>query len=350
MTVTIEPFGTLPDGTAVELCVVDNGMGVELRAITLGAIITALRTPDRRGRRESIVLGHAALLPYVENRSYLGAVVGRFANRIAHARLQIDGKMHQLAANDGPHHLHGGRRGFDRHVWSATPRRTPTSVGVVFTRVSPDGEEGYPGTVEARVSYDVSTDNAVHIGYETTTTAPTVVNLTQHTYFDLSAGAAPDALGHELLLEADAYLPVDGSLIPLGAAAAVADTPFDFRQPRPIGERIGEGHQQLTHGRGYDHTWIRNGGGTIGRAAFVREPLSGRTLDVWTTEPGVQFYSGNQLDGRETANGRVLHQHAGFCLETQHFPDSPNQPSFPTTLLRPAQVRASITQWRLGCS
>jgi aldose 1-epimerase len=349
MTLTIEEFGHIADGSPVEMYVLDNGRGIELRAISYGGIIISLRCPDRDSRAASIVLGHASLVPYLDNNAYLGAIIGRYANRIAAGRFRLDGRVHQLGLNDGPHHLHGGRKGFDQHVWTASPRRSATAVGVSFSRTSADGEEGYPGTLDVGVSYELSLEDEVTIEYRATTTAPTIVNLTQHTYFDLSAGAAADVLGHELTLDANCYLPVDERLIPLGAEEAVAGTPFDFRQPTPIGSRITQADEQLRRGRGYDHSWVLNRRGPVSRAAVAVEPTSGRTLEVWTTEPAVQFYSGNQLDGSIIAAGdRVLHRHAGFCLETQHYPDSPNHPLFPPTTLHPAQTFASKTVWRLG--
>ena len=352
MLVRTEHFGTLPDGTGVNAYVLDNGR-VRLRAIDYGAIITALHVPDRHGNAASIVLGHAALEPYLTNPHYLGAVVGRYANRIRHGRFMLDGHVYQLAVNDGSHHLHGGRVGFDRHVWAGTPAQSDESVGVVFSRRSPDGEEGYPGDLQVRVSYELSRHDGhddVSIAYSATTTAPTIVNLTQHSYFDLSSGRAHDVLGHELTIDASSYVPVDSGLIPLGTTAAVAGTPFDFRASTGIGTRIGHDDPQLARGRGYDHCWVLNGGGGLARAAHVAEPTSGRTLEVWTTEPGVQFYSGNLLDGRIAAGGRALNRHTGFCLETQHMPDSPNIPVFPSTTLVPAAAYSSRTVWRLGCA
>ena len=348
MTVTVQPFGALPDGSPVELYTLRNRHGLEVNASTYGGIITTIATPDRHGRSASVVLGHADLEPYLENRAFLGAVIGRYANRIANGRFELDGRTFQLTLNDGAHHLHGGERGFDRHLWAGVPRRSPTAVGVALSRQSGDGEEGYPGVLRARVIYDLTDTNELWIRYEATASKPTVVNLTQHTYFDLSAGEEPDVLGHELILDADTFLPVDDGLIPLGAAAAVADTPFDFRHRTTIGARIHEGDEQLRRGRGYDHNWIIKGAGHLRRAAMVVEPRSGRTLEVWSTEPGVQFYSGNRLTSAVTAHGRPLSPHAGFCLETQHFPDSPNHPTFPTTVLRPSYTCASTTMWRFG--
>ena len=350
MTVTTRQFGRLPDGSDVDLYVLDNGR-VEVRAITYGAIITSLRTVDRDGGRASIVLGHGQLEPYIENPPYLGAVVGRFANRIARGRFSLDGRAYQLSANDGPNHLHGGPRGFHRHVWNAAPHQEGNASGVVFTRLSPDGEEGYPGALAARVAYVLSSTDDVTITYEATTSAPTIVNLTQHTYFDLSAGSAADVLAHELTIDAGSYLPVDDTMIPLGDASPVADTPFDFRAATSIGSRLQAADDQLRRGRGYDHSWVLDKPAPLARAARAADRASGRSVEVWTTEPGLQFYSGNLLDGSvAAAGGRVLRQHAGFCLETQHFPDSPNQPAFPSTVLRPGETYRSTTVWRCGCA
>jgi aldose 1-epimerase len=341
-------FGRLPDGEGVDLYVLADG-GVELRAIPYGGVITALVTSDRRGNRASIVLGHDRLDPYIENRPYLGALIGRYANRIAGARFRLDGQTHVLHANDGPHHLHGGVHGFHRRLWSATAQPEAAPPGVVFTRTSVDGEEGYPGAVDVRVSYGV-TAHEVAIEYEATSTAATIMNMTQHTYFDLSGGAARDVLSHELTIDAGAYLPVDETLIPVGAPASVAGTPFDFRDAAAIGSRMAVDDTQLRRARGYDHTWVLDKPAAFSRAARVWEPTSGRSLEVWTTEPGLQFYAGNQLDGSITAAGRrVLRRHAGFCLEPHHFPDSPNRDDFPSAVLRPGETYRSRTVWRLGC-
>ena len=350
MTVTTERFGRLPDGAEVDLYVLGNGR-VEVRAMTYGGVITRIETPDRRGRRASIVLGHDHLEPYIENPPYLGALVGRYANRIAEARFVLDGRTHHVTRNEGAHHLHGGVRGFHRHLWTASTHKSADCADLVLTRNSPDGEEGYPGALDARVRYRVTADDELAIEYEATTTAPTIVNMTQHTYFDLSAGEARDVLAHELAIDADSYLPVDDTSIPLGAPAPVAGTPFDFRAATAIGDRLGQDDEQLRHGRGYDHSWLLDRRAPLSRAARVLEPASGRTLEVWTSEPALQFYSGNRLDGSITAaGGRVLQRHAGFCLETQHAPDSPNRPDFPSTVLRPSDTYRSTTVWRFGCA
>jgi aldose 1-epimerase len=337
------PFATTPAGQPVELFTLTNPRGMEVRAITYGGIILSLRTPDRDGRLGDIVLGYDSLDGYLRKTPYFGAIIGRYGNRIAGGRFTLDGRTYPLATNDGPNHLHGGVRGFDKVVWAGEPLDTDSAVGVVFTYASPDGEEGYPGTLHARVTYTLTDDGRLIVDYRATTDQATPVNFTQHTYFNL-AGAG-DILGHELMIVADRYTPVDATLIPTGELASVEGTPFDFRTPTTIGARIGADHVQLRNGLGYDHNFVldRDGPGLM-HAARVVEPTSGRTLDVWTTEPGLQFYSGNFLDGSITGKGgRVYAHRTGFCLETQHFPDSPNQPAFPTTIVRPGEEYRSRT-------
>lgn len=341
------PFGTLPDGTAVDLYSVTNG-SIQLQAINFGAIITSLRVPDRRGTPGDVVIGYGRFSPYVHNPSYFGAVVGRYANRIACGRFDLDGTMYQLATNDGTHHLHGGSRGFDQCMWAASLVSDADTASVTFTRTSPSGEEHYPGTLQVAVTYLLTANDTVEIRYEATTDAATVVNLTQHTYFNLGGETCPNVLGHELQIHAKEYLPVDTTLIPTGEMAAVDGTPFDFRAPVPLGTRIQLDYDQLRRGRGYDHTFVlTRRQPDLEAAAELHDPQSGRRLVIATTEPGLQFYAGQLLDGRVTdAHGRRLHRHAGVCLETQHFPDSPNQPQFPPVTLRPHECFASMTTWR----
>jgi aldose 1-epimerase len=349
--ITRTPFGALPDGRPVHAFTLTNAAGVELRAITVGGVIASLHTPDRRGEPGDIVLGHDAVQPYLDGTAYLGAIVGRHANRIARGRLVLDGRVVQLTINDGRNHLHGGRRGFDKQLWNGEEVRASGGDGVRFSRVSPDGEEGYTGTLRVRVQYLLTDENELRIDYEAESDAPTVVNLTQHSYFDLSCGAADDIGGHLLTLHADAYTAVDAELIPTGDRVAVEGTPFDFRMPTPIGARIAGRDVQLQHGLGYDHNWVLRRPATQGvaPAASVLDPISGRTLEVLTTEPGIQFYSGNQLDGTIIGKqGRRYGARAGFCLETQHFPDGPNQPSFPSPVLRPGELFRSRTVLRFG--
>jgi aldose 1-epimerase len=328
----------MPDGCPVELITLREDGGIELRAITYGGIITAVLVPDRVGVQQNVVLGHATLTGYLTDRAYLGALIGRYANRIGRGHLEIDGRRFQLPANDGLHHLHGGPRGFHTRIWKAEVLRLPDAVGVALTRTSAAGEEGYPGALDVSVHYTLRSGGRVTIEYAAQTDAPTIVNLTQHTYFNLGAD---DVLDHELTIHANQFIPVGPDLIPIGAIADVYGTPFDFRAPIRIGARLRHEEDQLRFGLGYDHNWIlRNGNGSLKRAAVVTEPLSRRTLEVTTTEPGLQFYSGGQLPGAR--------QYTGFCLETQHFPDTPNQPSFPSVVLRPGERYQSTTIWRFG--
>lgn len=342
------PFGTAPDGKAVELITLTNAHGVELRAMTYGAIIVSLKVPDRAGELGDVVLGYDSLAGYVKSSPYFGAVVGRYGNRIARGKFTLDGTDYTLAVNNGPNALHGGLKGFDKVVWSADTMRTPEGVGIRFSYVSKDGEEGYPGTLTTTVTYTLTDANEVHIAYEATTDKATPLNLTQHSYFNLAGQG--DVLSHVLTVNANRYTPVDSTLIPTGELAPVAGTPFDFTTPHAIGERISIDHQQLKFGGGYDHNFVLTRADTgLALAAVLKEPTSGRVLEVRTTEPGVQFYSGNFLDGTLTGKGGVVYAHRnGLCLETQHFPDSPNQEVFPNTILRPGQTYRSRTVWRFG--
>jgi aldose 1-epimerase len=342
---------TVVDGKPIASVTLRNKTGVEIDAISYGAIITHWRVPDRTGQMGDIVLGFDAAERYLKGDSpYFGAIVGRYGNRIGNARFALDGTTYTLAANDGVNHLHGGKRGFDKVVWDSRAAKDSRGPGVVFTRTSPDGEEGYPGELTMTVTYVLTHQNELVVEYQAKTTKPTVVNLTQHTYFNLAGQGSGDILGHELRINADRYTPVDKTLIPTGEIAPVEGTPFDFRKATPIGARIKSEHPQMEFGRGYDHNWVlsRTGSGPS-IAAEVYEPKSGRTLQVSTTEPGLQFYAGNFLDGTLTGKeGRVYRHRYGFCLETQHFPDSPNKPKFPTTTLRPGDTYRSQTIFRTG--
>lgn len=342
-------FGTMPDGRPVESFTLANGNGIEVTAITYGATIVSLRTPDREGRSGDIVLGYPDLEGYLTDSPYFGAVVGRYGNRIARGRFAIDGQTYQLTVNDGVNHLHGGERGFDKVVWDADTVATDSTVAVTFSYTSPDGEEGYPGTLQARVTYTLNDSNELRVDYEAVTDAPTIVNLTQHSYFNLT-GAERNILRHLLEIPADRYTPVDSTLIPTGEIAPVEGTPFDFRMAMPIGERIDADDEQLRRGGGYDHNFVLNRDSAgLALAAQVTEPSTGRTLTITTTEPGIQFYSGNFLDGTITGKeGRVYAHRYGFCLETQHYPDSPNEPGFPSTVLRPGEVYRSTTVFAFG--
>jgi len=349
------PFGTTADAKPVELFTLTNAHDVEVRAMTYGATIVWLHAPDREGHLDDIVLGYPTLAGYLAQSPYFGAIVGRYGNRIAKGRFTLDGKAYQLATNNGPNHLHGGVKGFDKVVWSAEPAETDSSATVTFSYVSPAGEEGYPGTLRARVTYTLTDRDELRVDYLATTDQATPVNLTQHSYFNLAGAGTRDILSHELMIAADRYTPVDATLIPTGEIAPVAGTPFDFRTPTAIGARIGQSDVQLQHGKGYDHNWVLNRAGAaegaLVLAARVTEPTTGRTLDVFTTEPGIQFYSGNFLDGTITGkDGRVYQHRYGFCLETQHFPDSPNHPNFPSTILRPGREYRSTTVFQFGIS
>jgi aldose 1-epimerase len=353
VTVTREPFGRMPDGTTVGVYTMRNDQGIEVRAMDYGGIILSLETPDREGQLDDIVLGYDSLDGYLEETPYFGAIVGRYANRIANGRFTLDGTTYQLATNNGPNHLHGGIRGFDKVVWSGEPFESGDSAGVRFRYRSVDGEEGYPGNLDVTVTYTLTADNTLVIGYHAVTDAPTPVNLSQHSYFNLAGAGSPDILDHRLVIYAGRYTPVDSTLIPRGDIDATGGTPFDFTLPTAIGERIDADDEQLRYGGGYDHNFVLNrtvSGGMV-HAAEVLDPSSGRTLDVWTTEPGFQFYSGNFLDGSITGkNGQVYYHRYGFCIETQHFPDSPNHPEFPSTILRPGEEYHSTTVWRFGVS
>jgi aldose 1-epimerase len=338
-------FGRLADGTDVALFTLTNAHGLEVRAITYGAILVSIRVPDRRGTPGDIVLGFDDLQGYVERSRYFGAVVGRYGNRIAKGRFALDGRTFQLATNNAPNHLHGGVKGFDKVVWQA---QAEGAARLALSYTSPDGEESYPGTLRARVTYEVTGRNELIVQYEATTDAPTPVNLTQHSYFNLAGEGRGDVLDHVLVVDADHFLPVDETMIPTGEIAPVAGTPFDFRRPTPIGARIGVPHEQLARGAGYDHTFVLQGAPGLRRAAQVIEPATGRTLDISTSEPGVQFYSGNRLTGQLGKAGHVYPARGGFCLETQHFPDSPNHSHFPSTILRPGATYQSQTVFTFG--
>ena len=344
------PYGRLPDGTRVDGYTIRNARGTSLHVITYGGIITSLSTRDREGRFDDIVLGFDDLEGYLKDSPYFGAIIGRYENRIARGRFTLDGHTYQVPVNNGPNSLHGGTRGFDKVVWRATSFENDSAAGVVLTHGSPDGDMGYPGRLDVRVMYTLTDADELVVDYRATTTRPTPVNLSQHSYFNLAGSARRDILGHVLELDASRYTPVDSTLIPTGEVAPVAGTPFDFRTATAIGARIDEPREQLRFGRGYDHNFVfdRRGGG-VQHVARVVEPESGRTLDVSTDQPGVQFYTGNFLDGTiRGKGGRVYAHRFAFCLETQHFPDSPNHPAFPSTILRPGEVYRSRTIFRFG--
>jgi aldose 1-epimerase len=330
------PFGRA-GGEQVEIYTLTNAHGVEARIMTYGASIVSLKTPDRRGRLENIVLGFDELETYLAGVPYYGATVGRYANRIANARFALGGTTYRLSTNDGPNSLHGGRRGFDKRVWKADPVGGETNR-LRLTYVSRAGEEGFPGELTAHVTYRLGDDDTLEIDYEATTTAPTPVNLANHSYFNLSGDPHRSILGHTLQMNADTFTPVDAYLIPTGEVRAVAGTPFDFRSATAIGARIEGVDEQLKLGRGYDHNWVLNAprsDSPLRPAAVLSDPVSGRILEIRTTQPGLQFYSGNFMNGKQAGQGSVFGYRTGLCLETQHFPDSPNQATFPNTILRP---------------
>ncbi len=320
--------------------------------MTYGAIVVSLRVRDRTGNLGDIVLGFDSLTGYVKHPVYFGAIVGRYGNRIAKGRFTLDGKTYRLAINNGPNHLHGGIKGFDKVIWQAEPFKGDSGVGVAFSHTSPDGDEGYPGTLAVRARYLLTDRDELVLDYEATTDMPTLINLTQHSYFNLAGAGNGDILGHTLMIAADSFTPVDSTLIPTGVVAPVAGTALDFRAPTAIGARIDDHDPQLQYAGGYDHNFVlqRAGpGGGLVHAARVVAPTTGRTLDVSTTEPGLQFYSGNFLDGTISGKGgHAYGRRSGFCLETQHYPDSPNEPRFPSTILRPGQEYRSRTVYTFG--
>jgi aldose 1-epimerase len=339
-------FGALPDGTAIERYLLRNDRGMTAAILTYGGIVQSMEVPDRDGTMANVVLGFATLADYLAKGAYFGTITGRYANRIAGARFSLDGRSYRLAANDGVNALHGGIGGFSSRVWRAAARRDAGEVGVALRYVSPDGEEGYPGTLDTEVTCTLTADNALRIDYRATTDKPTVVNLTNHSFFNLAGEGTGSVLDHELTLHASRYTPVDEDLIPTGEIAPVSGSALDFTRPAAVGGRIRAGEPQLLRGRGYDHNFVldKPAAGGLSLAARLRDPGSGRVLEVSTTEPGLQLYSGNFLDGSAVGTGgRAYRQSDGLCLETQHFPDSPNRPGFPATVLRPGETFRSTT-------
>lgn len=335
-------FGMLPDGREVHLFILENSNGLKAGIINYGATLVSLEVPDRNGDFDDITLGFDSLEDYLEDSPYFGSTVGRYANRIGGAVFTLEGKKYTLAANDGKNHLHGGLKGFDKVLWSAESKIGEDFVGIEFFYLSPDGEEGYPGNLSCRVTYKLTAGNELIINYQAETDKPTPVNLTHHSYFNLAGEGRGDILNHELMINADHITPVDKTLIPTGEIMAVENTPWDFTAPRKIGERISE-----VPG-GYDHNYVLNKETKgVSLAAKVYEPGSGRVMEIHTTEPGLQFYSGNFLDGSITGkSGKKYHQHSGFCLEPQHFPDSPNKPQFTSTILKPGETYCSQTVFK----
>ncbi len=348
------PFGALANGQSAQLYTLRNAHGIEVQLTNYGGIITSLKTPDRAGNLSDIVLGYDNLAAYVANSPYFGAIVGRYANRIARGHFTLDGTTYTLAVNNGPNSLHGGLRGFDKVIWRARPFQNQEGQSLALDYTSRDGEEGYPGTVHVTVTYTLTADDRLIVDYAATTDKATPINLSQHSYWNLAGNASRDILGHVLTINADATTPVDSTLIPTGEIAPVDGTPFDFRTPTAIGARIEQRQNaQIRYGNGYDHNWVLNRAGAASDAlvlaARVVEPTSGRTMEISTTEPGLQFYSGNFLDGTITGKGGVVYKFRyGLALETQHYPDSPNHPNFPSTILRPGQEYRSRTVFKFG--
>ncbi len=344
-----QAFGKTADQKAIDIYTLTNAQGVEARIITYGGIVVTLKVPDGNGKLGDVALGYDSLEGYLKNNSpYFGAIIGRYGNRIARGRFSLNGWEYRLAQNNGENHLHGGIRGFDKVVWNAKEVENKDGVGLALNYLSKDGEEGYPGTLSVTVVYTLTKNNELKIAYSATSDKPTVVNLTNHSYFNLAGKGS--ILNHEVMIKADRFTPVDRELIPTGELRSVRGTPMDFTQPTAIGARIERQDEQLIFGRGYDHNWVlQSSSGAQALAARVYEPVSGRVLEVYTTEPGVQFYTGNFLDGSiKGKEGKVYQRRYGFCLETQHFPDSPNKPHFPSTVLKPGEQYATTTIYKFS--
>ena len=342
--ITREPFGRTKDGAPVDLFTLRNIKGVEARICNYGGIVVSFKAPDRHGKMDDVVLGY----DYLKNNPFFGALVGRYGNRIARGKFTLDGKEYTLATNNGPNALHGGLKGFDKVVWQTSIRTTPDGPALQLKYLSKDGEEGYPGNLSVTALYTLTDDNGLRLDYTATTDKDTIVNLTEHSYFNLAGKG--DVLDHSVMISAEKFTPVDSTLIPTGELRPVDGTPFDFRKPTPIGARIDRRDEQLKFGNGYDHNFVINKGpGELALAAQVYEPTTGRLLEVLTTEPGLQFYSGNFLDGTAKGKGGWVYQRRnGFCMEAQHFPDSPNHPNFPSVVLKPGEVYRNTIIYRLS--
>ena len=354
-TITKELFGFTPDNQRVDRYTLTNSHGMQVKIITYGGIVQSIRVPDRRHRMANVALGFATLNDYVTSNSpFFGALIGRYANRIANGTFTLAGVTYHLPINNPPNSLHGGTVGFDKRVWSATPQQSGDTVGLELRLTSADGDQGYPGTLQARAVYTLTNRDEIRVDYHATTDKATVVNLTNHSYFNLDGEGSGDIYDHVLQLNASRYTPVDATLIPTGELAPVAGTPLDFRRPTPIGERIRVGFDQLIKGRGYDHNWVldRNDSTSLVRAAKVADRRNGRVLEIFTDQPGIQFYSGNFLDSTLVGtSGRMYRESDGFALETQHYPDSPNHqgdPNFPSVVLRPGQTYQTTTVYKFS--
>ena len=347
---TKRSFGKTPDGTESFLYTLGNKNGMEARITNYGGIVVSLMVRDRNGNLADIVLGYDSLARYVKDTPYFGALIGRYGNRIGKGEFQLGGAKYTLAKNNGPNHLHGGLKGFDKVVWNVDEKASIPGESLVLTYLSKDGEEGYPGNLTVRVVYAVTSNNELRIDYSASTDKATVVNLTHHSYFNLAGEGNGSILDHELFIDAARFTPVDTTLIPTGELRNVVGTPMDFTTQTAIGARINDNYEQLQKGGGYDHNWVLNKPiGSMGLAARVYDKASGRVMEVLTTEPGMQFYSGNFLNGTLVGISGVKYQHRyGFCLETQHFPDSPNKSEFPTTVLEPGKPYTSTTVYRFS--
>jgi aldose 1-epimerase len=346
-----KPFGKTLEGQEVDLYVLTNKTGAEVAITNYGGAVVSLKVPDRNGKLADIVLGFDNVDGYVNDKSYFGAIVGRYANRIAHAQFVLDGKTYTLAKNNGDNTLHGGIKGFNRALWKAKVLSRKGGQFLELSNLSKDGEEGFPGNMDVTVTYSWTDENALMIEYSATTDKPTVVNLTSHSYFNLAGAGSGDVLGHVVTIDADKFTPVDKGLIPTGELRDVAGTPFDFRTPTAIGARIEQEDEQLKLGGGYDHNFVVRRSKEAGesRAARVVELTTGRAVEVWTTEPGIQFYTGNFLDGKVVGKGGARYpRRSAFCLETQHYPDSPNQPKFPSVVLKPGEPYHTMTSYRFS--
>jgi aldose 1-epimerase len=340
-------FGKLEDGTTVDIYSLKNRNGLQVEITNYGGAVVTIRTPDRRGRMADIVLGYADPRGYVADTSYFGALIGRYANRIARGTFTLDGVEYRLAQNNGVNHLHGGVRGFNKVVWQAREMARTDGVALELTYLSKDTEEGYPGNLAVTVTYVLSNANELRIEYLATTDKDTIINLTHHSYFNLAGAGTGDILSHDVKINADRFTPIDETLIPTGELRAVKGTPFDFSRATAIGSRINQVDDQLVLGKGYDHNFVLNKKGQeLSLAANVYEPASGRALEMWTTEPGMQLYTGNFLDKVRGKAGKVYNRRGGFCLEAQHFPDSPNRPSFPSTVLKPGERYRQTTVYK----
>jgi len=348
--ITKESFGKTADGQNVDLYTLRNSRGAEVRITNYGGTVTSLKMPDRNGTFADIVLGFDNLDDYLKATAYFGAIIGRYGNRIGKGRFTLHGVEYKLATNNGENHLHGGIKGFDKVVWNAKPLKLANGAALVLTYLSKDGEEGYPGNLSVKVVYTLTNTNDLKIDYSATTDKDTIVNLTHHSYFNLAGQGNGDILNHRLWINAARFTPTDAGSIPTGELRNVHGTPFDFTRLTAIGARINQDYEQLKLGKGYDHNFVLNGRmGVLRRVARASDSTSGRVMEVWTTEPGIQFYSGNFLDGTLTGkDGKVYQQRSGFCLETQHYPDSPNKPAFPATLLRKGARYHTTTIYRFS--